>query len=257
MEETVDRNEAKLLLQACRPDGQDDDLPVFAEALALVERDPELKAWWEARRKFDRAVFAQVRQVKPPADLRATILAGRKIEQMTPRYHLPYWLAAAAIIAICAGLGALTMISGSKTVAVQVPAGSMGNQDFQSGVEAFLEDDNSSIAMMSRNHDRVAAWLQEQHSPLGKIPTKMENMPTIGCQTFMVHGHPVSLICFTLSSGEVAHLFMVEKQALADPPGSSPSFLQAGAWSLANWSDGVHTYMLATKAGEDRLKQLL
>ena len=45
----MDNPEAKLMLQARRPNGRDDAQSAFAEALALVESDPELKAWWEAQ----------------------------------------------------------------------------------------------------------------------------------------------------------------------------------------------------------------
>jgi len=255
----VDRNEAKLLLQACRPDGQDDALPAFAEALALVERDPELKAWWEAQRAFDRAVSAKLRDVPIPADLRDTILAGRKIEQMTPRFRLPYWLAAAAMIALCIGLGFHygngTTPARAISIAQAVPA--LASHDYAAGSIAFLEDDTTPLGMLSPDHEKVVAWLKQQHSPLGAIPNKMESLPSVGCQTFHVRGHAVSLICFTMTGGGVCHLFTIEKQALADPPGASPSFGREGSWTTASWSDAEHTYMLATQADPDTLRHLL
>jgi hypothetical protein len=259
----MDRDEAKLILQACRPNGQDDALPAFAEALAMVECDPELKAWWEAQKKFDRAISQKIREIPLPADLRATIMAGRKIEQMTPRYHLPYWLAAAAMIAVCLGLGYEVWqgphTSGIASVPPRATASpeSLASHDYEKGVFDYLDSDAMSLAMSSPDHDKVAAWLKQRNSPTGNIPGKMVALPSAGCQTFAVHGHTVSLICFSLADGGYAHLFIVDKNALSDPPGSSPEFQTNGAWYTATWSDNGHSYMLATEDGPNQLKQLL
>jgi len=257
----MDRNEAKLILQACRPNGQDDSLPAFAEALAMAERDPELKAWWEAQRAFDRAISSKLSGIPVPADLRATIMAGRKIEQMTPRYRLPYWLAAAAVVVLCVGLAPRYWPGTTETKVTSLAAAdttpSLVNHDYEKGVFDYLDSDAMSLAMLSPDHDKVAAWLKQRSSPTGNIPGKMVSLPSAGCQTFAVHGHTVSLICFALADGGYAHLFIVEKNALSDPPGNSPEFRKNGEWNLATWSDEGHSYMLATEDTADQLKQLL
>jgi hypothetical protein len=260
----MDRDEAKLILQACRPNGQDDALPAFAEALALVEHDPELKAWWESQRAFDRAISAKLKEVAIPADLHATIMAGRKIEQMTPRFQLPLWLAAAAMVMLCLGLslyfkGGSHSGVASSDVHLEQSAGpvSVANHDYEKGVFDYLDSDAMSLAMSSPDHDKVAAWLKQRNSPTGNIPGKMVSLPSAGCQTFAVHGHTVSLICFALADGGYAHLFIVDKSALNDPPGNSPEFHKNGEWYLATWSDDGHSYMLATEDGPAQLKQLL
>ena len=263
----MDKNEAKLLLQACRSNGQDDNLPAFNEALALVESDPELKAWWETQRAFDRAISAKLNDIPLPPDLRATILAGHKIEQMTPRFHLTNWLAFAATIAVCVGLGYHFMGGHNHTspqaapvvatTSSPAPVPAVPSHDYEKGVFDYLDSDSISLAMTSPDHDQVAAWLKQRQSPTGTLPAKMVSLPTAGCQTFAVHGHTVSLICFGLAGGGYAHLFIVEKQALTDPPGPSPEFSHTGAWATAAWSDNAHSYLLATQSDPDQLKQLL
>ena len=253
----MDRNEAKLLLQACRPDGQDDASPAFAEALALVERDPELKVWWEAQRAFDRAMSAKLSEVPLPADLHTTIMAGRKIEQMTPRFQLPLWLAAAAMVMLSIGL---SFHFSNDLYTFSYPAKyvpPMMQNYYEKGVFDYLDSDSISLAMTSPDHNQVAAWLKQRNSPTGAIPSKMATLPSAGCQTFAVHGHTASLICFALEDGGYAHLIIVDKQAIADPPGTAPEFKQVGAWAMASWSDQAHTYLLATQSKPDTLKQLL
>jgi hypothetical protein len=86
----------------------------------------------------------------------------------------------------------------------------------------------------------------------------MSTLPSVGCQKFVVQGHNVSLICFVMAGGKLVHLFVVDQQALADPPANNaPEFKQVQGWSTAAWSDGRMSYLLATQADPDALRQLL
>ena len=71
----MDRKEAQLILSGLRPGGLEANEPFFAEALALVEADPELQAWWQAQQEFDRRVSARLREVPAPKSLRQRCLA--------------------------------------------------------------------------------------------------------------------------------------------------------------------------------------
>lgn len=247
----MDKQEAKLVLQACRSNGQDAALPVFAEALALAERDPELKAWWEAQQSFDRKVAAKLDQVLVPGDLRAVILAGRKIEQLTPRSHYPYWLAAAAVVAVL-------VIAGSLFQRMSVTAPPITSIAYSHGAIADLAPGTPPLEMLSPDHDKINSWLVHQNAPTGHLPPSMTSLPTVGCQKFAVEGHNVSLICFSLVGGGVVHLFVINRRALTDPPSqTAPEFNRIGEWSTAAWSDDTQSYLLVTDGGEDQLKQLL
>jgi len=245
----MDRQEAKVVLQALRPNDLNTSQPAVIEALVLVESDPELKAWWEAQQAFDHQVAAKLKEVSIPADLRATLLAGRKIEQLTPQPHLAFWLAAAAVVAILCVAGTFRQISVS---------GPLAQTEYAADILPLLNNDSPPLAMASADHDKIAAWLKSQNAPMGTLPTKMNTLPTVGCQKFALHGHAVSLICFVLAGGKLVHLFVVDQQALSDPPGNNaPEFNQVEGWSTAAWSDGRMSYLLATQAGSDTLKQLL
>jgi len=243
----MDKNEAKLVLQACRPNGEDATRPVFSDAIALAEQDPELKAWWEARQSFDRNMSAKLKEIPLPADLRATIMAGRKIEQMTPRFRMPLWLAAAAVITLLVVAGSMLRSNAGATLA---------SADYRASVFAFMGDDSPSLGTTSENQAKLVAWLKEKNSPTGTVPASMAGLPSVGCQTFQVKGHAVSLICFQVTGG-VVHLVIVDKNALGDPPGASPEFAQNGNWSTAAWSDNEKSYMLMTEESPETLKRLL
>ena len=245
----MNKQEAKQVLQALRPQDLGTDKPDVIEAMGFVESDPELKAWWKAQQAFDRRVAAKLKEVPLPADLRATILTGRKIVPFTPQPHLSLWLAAAAVVAILCVAGTSMLISAF---------GPLPRTEYAAAILPLLNNNAPALGMTSSDRDKIAAWLKERNAPMGTLPAKMTALPTVGCQKFVVHGHSVSLICFTMAGGGIAHLFIVDQQALSDPPdNNSPEFNQVQGWSTAAWSDGRMSYLLATEAGPDALKQLL
>jgi hypothetical protein len=243
----MDKQEAKKILQACRANGEDAARPVFAEALALVENDAELRAWWDAQQAFDRKVSAKLAEIPPPASLRATILAGDKIEPLTRRHHLPYWLAmAAAIVVLC-------VIGGGFHTGQHV-----SNSRYDEAALAYLGTNGPTLGMISPDHEKVMAWLKQQNAPIGQMPATLATMPTVGCQKYTLRGHSVSLVCFTMAGGQLVHLFMIDQRALTDPPqANTPEFKQMQGWSTASWSDDRMSYLLATQASPDALRQLL
>jgi len=246
----MDKLEAKMVLQALRPGDLETAQPAFAEALALAERDPELKAWWEAQQAFDRAVAAKLKEIPMPEDLRANILAGRKIEQFRPQHTLfSFWLAAAAAVAILCALGTSQFIKNF---------GPVSRDQYTSAILPLIDHDSPTLAMTTPDHDKIIAWLKDHQAPMGTLPVRLADMPSLGCQKYMIHGHAVTLICFSISGGAEAHLFIVREDAITDPPGTSgPEIWQVDGWSTASWSDGKMSYVLATQAGAEALKQLL
>ena len=246
----MDKQEAKQVLQALRPKDLNTDKPVVIEALVFAESDPELKAWWLAQQAFDGKVAAKLEEIPIPSDLRATIMAGRKIEQFRPQPHYSLWLAAAAVVAILCIAGTSYQVANST--------GPMARTAYNDAVLPLLNNDSPPLAMTSPDQDKIVAWLKERNAPLGTLPAGITALPTVGCQKFVVHGHSISLICFALAGGGIAHLFIIDQGALADPPTlNSPEFAMVQGWSTAAWSDGHMSYLLATQAAPGALKQLL
>ena len=63
-------DEAKFILSAYRPDGDDAGDARFAEALAQAEQDPELAPWLQEERRFDSVFCDALGAVPVPPDLR-------------------------------------------------------------------------------------------------------------------------------------------------------------------------------------------
>ena len=92
-----DRDNAKLMLSAYRPNGADAQDPVFKEALELAQRDPELARWFRGERDFDQMISSKLRLIEPPVVLEAAILAGLRTTSI-PRYGFIYWPAIVAAL---------------------------------------------------------------------------------------------------------------------------------------------------------------
>ena len=112
----MNNQQAKFILGAYRPDGRDATDAAFAEALAQTERDPELRQWLERQRAFDTAVVGRLRAVAPPVELKQAILAGVRASRPRAAWWLaPRWLAAAAAMAVLAGVGAVIVSAQKKS----------------------------------------------------------------------------------------------------------------------------------------------
>ncbi len=59
----MDQGEIKRLLQSYRPGTEDADDPAFQEALASLESDPALAAWFRTEQAFDAAMIAIFRDI--------------------------------------------------------------------------------------------------------------------------------------------------------------------------------------------------
>ncbi len=257
----MDRKEAQLILSGLRPGGLEANEPFFAEALALVETDPQLQAWWQSQQEFDRKVSARLREVPAPNSLRQRCLLSPKIVA----YYPPQWqhrglLAAAAAVAILCVAGTWWHVSRSSDLASNSSseAQPVDRSAFTEQALAKLDGSGPLLAKLSSNPDEVKAWLEQRKAPVGQMPPKFAALPPVGCQEYVINGHTVSLVCITLPDGGVAHLFMVEKNALSNPPATTgPQYDSMKGWNYASWSDAKMSYVLATNGTMDDLKQLL
>jgi hypothetical protein len=90
------------------------------------------------------------------------------------------------------------------------------------------------------------------------LPASLQHLTSLGCKTFSWNGHPISIICFHTSSGELVHLAMMDRSALLKPPPDGhPLYHTRDGWNLASWSQGNTAMMLATRAPESQLRTLL
>jgi hypothetical protein len=248
----MDNREAKFILNAYRPGGQDASDPRFAEALEQARRDPVLEQWFKESVAFDSTVTEKLRAVAVPVDLRENILAGVKISRPL-RWSKPFFkLAIAAALISMAILGSLIWHETR-------PAHLAGWQNEAVGVISSLVQDKLNFDARSHNAAELVSWLHSNHAPaVQKLPSTLEKLQSLGCKTFSWNGTPISVICFMRPDGGLIHLVATSATpATGGAAKTKPRFVQQGGWTTATWREGDKVFMLAMEGSPDQLRPYL
>jgi hypothetical protein len=249
----MDNKEAKFILSAYRPDGQDGGDPRFAEALEQARRDSILRRWFEESIAFDGAMTEELCAYPVPSDLRETILTGVKVSRA------PYWKnrwrkwAIAAAVVLSMTLGVLIWNNTR-----QAPVTGWQLQALDSILSSIARNE-SHFDVISRNPADLLKWLRANNAPAAKkLPRHLDKLPSIACKTFFWGGKPVSLICFTLPDGRAIHLVMTNVSTESDRAiKHRAKMIQQGHWATATWREGDMIYMLALEGSRDELRSYL
>lgn len=241
--------EAKIILSAYRPDGRDAQSPPFQEALAQAQRDPELAAWLATERALDAKLGAKLKvAIKPPAELKAALLAQHKLVRVVPWWRKPVWLAVAA--AAC--LLAVVVVS-------QLLNPSAEGAQFAAYRRAMAAAKIDRLDVMSTDVQELRRWLSQTNAHGDFVlPAGLAGKSTLGCRLLEWKGQKVSLLCFELANKQVAHLLIIDRLAFTDAPAESPQFVQVDGVATVAWSRGAQSYMIVSKgaSAQDLLKLL-
>ncbi len=252
----MDNREAKFILNAYRPGGQDAHDARFAEALEQVRCDPTLQHWFDESVAFDAAMTEKFFAIPVPSNLRESILTGVKVTRPESIRHWKNrwrkWAIAAAVL-LSATLGVLIW---HETRPAPVADWQLQALD---AILSSIARDESHFDVISSNPADLVKWLRENSAPAGKkLPNNLDKLPSIGCKTFFWRGKPVSLICFTLPEGRAMHLVMTPVSTDSDRSiKHQAKLIQQDHWATATWRQGDMIYMLALDGSRDELRSYL
>lgn len=245
----MNNDEAKFILSAYRPGGDDAFDARFTDAIAQAERDPELAAWFKSELQFDAAVADALDAVPPPRDLRTKILAGG--EASRPRA----WSARRTVLALAAGIVLLAALASIWLGRAQ------GLDRWQRDALAIISKFSSgaeSFDLVNKDPAALQQFLQTRNAPAPEaLPVALQSLPSLGCKTITSGGRAVSIMCFKMHNGESIHLVVTEENALSRPPPTTPRFVAEDGWITASWSANGRACMLATKGSEKDLREVL
>lgn len=244
-------DEAKLILRMHRADGRHAGPdPLVAEALAQIDRDLALQAWWLKEQALDVAVAAKLDRLEAPAGLRDTILLGARVSRSARAWwRRPTWLAAAAVLAVCLALFSLRR-GPSRAPALDLTAfARLALQQLERGPHP---------------HDTTAgatALERELAASSGPIPAlaalDVGVLQDHGCRSFTLGGREVFEVCFQ-RDGTWYHLYVMQRAAgSASPDANAPVFVKQGALAAASWASATSVFALVTQDGPDALRELL
>jgi hypothetical protein len=247
----MNNDEAKFILNAYRPGGQDANDPQFHEALEQARHDPDLARWFDEQRELDNRIGTTLRTaLAPPPEFKSSLLAQRRLVRVS-FWRKPAWVATA----IAASLALLLTVGLLFTRSAQ----SLDFAQYRVAMSEFVDGRIDRLDLMSSEVNELRNWLEQQGAPSDFVlPAGLAGRPALGCRLKEWNGQKVSLLCFELENREVAHLLVIDRDALTDTPLEAPEFVRSGPVATVAWSRDDKIYLLASsRASESDLLHLL
>ena len=241
----MDKEQAKFILQARRPGGQDDADPEVIEALEMANQEQELQLWLDEEEEFDGVIVGRLKTLKAPDGLKDAILAGGKVTHPTPLWKQPAYLAVAACFAVLLTLTFLSMPSSAEAQPVD-----------QFAVEYVAK--LTKLSHKGNNLDELKRWLGDR--PV-QVPRGLVDVPMMGCCAGSYDGRTFRIICFKPNEDGLRpeiHLLVFDREDMPDMPEVQEALLgQHGDWASASWSEAGLSYVMVRVGKKESLKQLL
>jgi len=243
----MDKETARRILSAYRPNGADADDETFADALRLGRNDPETAHWLEDETTFDRQIASTLETISAsPEDYRALdSMLALETEGNRPRSWWRRGLALAAVLTFGIALYGILMIQ---------PDGAGISPNPGQTLTSFV-DQALPLDFRSTDHAEVRAWLAGSGVP---IPADVEDLfartPTRGCKVFdLGEGGSVTVLCFE-SKGQLVHLISLRGAAGSLAEGVPEDWRKMDGWNLRQIPSNGPRLVLATQTDPSQIE---
>ena len=251
----MNRDEAKNILLLYRHGTADADDPQIAEALALAERDSELKNWLAIHCAEQLVLREKFQQIAAPAGLKQQIISEQAVQDKITFWQPIFTLAAVAALVLLVALVPFWFSHRvhDDTLAIY--------QNRMAGVALR----GYAMDLTTNNPEQIRAYLSQNHAQSDFIfPEKLKQVNLVGCAVEGWQGVKVSMICFrtgkTSASGGQSDLwlFVVDRGSVRGAPaGDSPQIYKVNRLITATWTQGDKLYLLGTEGDEHTIRQYL
>ncbi len=228
-------HEAKEILLLYRPGTADADDPEVSRAIEVARADPELGAWFRQHCQFQQAMRAKFREIEPPAHLKTALLAPANVIKPQPWWSNTRWLAAAAAVLFLLGLAGVWLQQGA-------PERLSNFQDRM--VATAIREDRMDI--VTNDMQQVRGYLARSGGPADyDIPQGLASLQLTGGGLLRWRSKPVSMVCFDRGDTQMLFLFVINRNAVKDPPPETPVPGTSHDLATVSWTKGDKTYVLA------------
>ncbi|HKI69370.1 MAG TPA: hypothetical protein VKA67_07270, partial [Verrucomicrobiae bacterium] len=252
---TMNRDEAKTILQLYRPGTVDAKEPQMVEALALAKNDAELAGWLAEHCTQHKVLRAKFRSIAPPPGLKEQIISERAAQMNLARKRQTLAFAALAVLLVLIGLAAFWWRP-------------------QPAANTFAHYCNRMIGTALRGYsmdletnrlDQIRNYLAGHQAPADyQLPDPLQKTATVGCGVLEWQGSKVSMVCFRtgkpLMPGEQSDLwlFVADRKTVEGAPATtSPHFAKVNRLITASWIQGDKLYLLATEGDAQTIQNYL
>jgi len=243
----MNSQQAKQVLLLYRPGSEDARDPEVAAALEQVERDPELKSWFEAQCVFQVAMQRKFREVQAPEQLRSRLLARPKIVRPQFRWRQPAWIAAAAALVILAVLA--THWLGPRT---PDQFADFRGRMVRTALRQYRMD------IVTNDMQQVRQFMVSRGAPSDYVlPPGLTGLALTGGGYLRWRNQPVAMVCFDRGDRQMLYLFVMDRSAVGDTPPAAPEVSQVNRLVTASWTLGNRTYLLAGPEDPDFARKYL
>jgi hypothetical protein len=250
----VNHDEAKMLLLCYRPGTTDAEDPQVAEALALAERDPELKEWLAVHCTRESVVREKFRQIAAPAGLKEQIISEQAAHDRMNRWRKKFAPMA---------LAALVLLMALCTFWYYRPVPDDTLAIYQSRM-AGVALRGYAMDVATNDPAAIRAYLAQNHAPADFIlPASLQQATLAGCAVEGWQDVKVAMICFRTrqappDAATDLWLFVVDRTAVKkSSAGPVPQLSQVNRLTAATWVQGDKLYFLGTAGDLQTLQQYL
>jgi hypothetical protein len=249
-------NQAKEILKLYRPGSADAEDASFGEALALCERNPELKNWFAEHCALYSALRAKFKQIPVPEGLREQIVSERKV------HAVPLWQKAVLLVGAVAVVGLVL----SRIPWPQPPE----PHDF-AYYRAYMvgqADRQYTMDQLTNNLDQIRLFLTQKGAVTNYVlPDNLQKKALVaGCVETTFQGKAVSMICFQTRpmrpTDSDLWLIVTENSTTTENPSTTTPKIDKTMKGIkgittASWMADGKTYVLAVKGDEQLLGTFL
>lgn len=230
------REEAREILMLYRPGTADSEDPEMVEAMAVARGDQELAKWFEGHCAFQTAMRSKLRRIEVPAHLKATVRSSARILRPRVWWRRPAFLVpatAAAAAAMLAGVWAVRPSAPNRLANFEARMVGSAVREYRMDIET--------------NDMRVVReYLSSKGAPGDYAVTPgLQRLALSGGGVLRWRNHPVSMVCFDRGDRQMLFLFVLDREAIKDPPAARPGVSKLDDMIAVHWSDGKKAYVLA------------
>jgi hypothetical protein len=250
----VNNDEAKNVLLLYRHGTADADDPQIVEALALAERDTELKNWLAVHCARQFVLREKFRQIAAPSGLKEQIISEQATQGKMIFSRQKFALAAVAVLLFLTALIPWFSHRGhGDTLAIY--------QNRMAGVALR----GYAMDLATNSPEQIRAYLAQNHAPTDFVlPAGLKQVTLTGCAVENWQGAKVSMVCFHTGKQPAASgasdlwLFVVDRVSIKDAPAeSAPQFSKVNRLITATWTQDDKLYLLGVEGDEQTIRQYL
>lgn len=250
----MDSRQAKEILTLYRPGTTDAADPQMAEALEVVQRDPELAAWFDQHCAVYNAIRGKLKDIPVPADLKHNILLQHVDHRRIIRLFQPAWLAtaAAALIVLTAFFWFVSPNKGNTFLR------------YRERMARMVQRRTYFTTMVSGDQIQIGEFFRTNGAPVDDaLPKSLQKLPPEGGAIVSWQNHPVAVLCLDAreKSADAKNdlwIFIAKSSYISKAPHKKAAqFEKIGGLMTASWTAGDSVYILVGRGEERELQKYL